>query len=256
MRSQHHRPCPAKDLQPQLLWIHRFHFARLRRCYHRLPRVRSLDHQRRTMKRRKLLHLSKTLARSLLRHIQCWENLVSMKEVQIIDTRNGKSLAQFRYVIGNSTGVVEVTKVGLDSYSLMQQVHGLHNEVVMLSKAAWNDERKQLQRNIFTELQPIPAMADQLDDMKFRSWIRYNKTGSMTAMTSNNNGPAPAPGSEGHDGHGVLGWKEFTEVFLNVCFPQISVQNIFCTTFCCSSLSYTIIQIGPPFELQALTVCT
>ena len=100
----------------------------------------------------------------------------------MIDTRKGP-LAQFRYVIGDNTGVVEVTKVGPASFPLMQQVHRLHNEAVMLSKAAWNDERKQLQHNSVTELQPTLAMADQLEDVTFPVLDDYNELPRLAKWT-------------------------------------------------------------------------
>ena len=174
---------PAKDLQMQLLWIHFFHLSRLRRCHHRLPRVRSLDPTKdnETQKTRTSIQdLGKKLATT---YSVLGKVLTSMKEVQIIDTKNGQSLAQFRYVIGDSTGVVEVTKVGPESFSLMQQVHGLHNEAVMLSKAAWNDERKQLQHNSSTELQSTLAMADQLEDVKFPVHDDYSELPRLAKWT-------------------------------------------------------------------------
>ena len=109
--------------------------------------------------------------------------LISMPEVQIIDTRNGKQLPQFRYVIGDSTGVVEVTKIGPQSYSLMQRVHGLHNEAVVLSKAAWNDERRQLQHGGVTDLQPTQAMADQLEDVQFPVHDDYSELPRLAKWT-------------------------------------------------------------------------
>ena len=41
-------------------------------------------------------------------------------------------------------------------------MHGLHDEAVILPKAAWNDERRQLQHSNVTDLQPTFAMADRL----------------------------------------------------------------------------------------------
>ena len=63
--------------------------------------------------------------------------------------------------------MVEVTKIGADSYTVMQQVHRLQDEIVLLSKASWNDERRQLQHGNGTELRETPAMADRFVDVKF-----------------------------------------------------------------------------------------
>ena len=58
--------------------------------------------------------------------------------------------------------MVEVTKIGASAYALMQQVHKLRFEVVMLDKAAWNEERKQLTHGNLIDLQLAPAMFDHL----------------------------------------------------------------------------------------------
>ena len=52
---------------------------------------------------------------------------------------------------------------------------GFSFEAVMLSKAACNDEWKQLPRNSATELQPTLAMADQLEDVTFPVHDNYHQ---------------------------------------------------------------------------------
>ena len=103
----------------------------------------------------------------------------------MIDTKNGKSPAQFRYLIGDCTGVVEVIRIGPGSYSLMQQAHGLHNEAVMLSRAPWNDERKQLQHNSATEIRPTPALAmvGRFEDVKCPMHDDYNEAPRLAKLT-------------------------------------------------------------------------
>ena len=108
----------------------------------------------------------------------CGKVLTSMKDVQMIETKKGGQLAQFRYVLGDNTGVCEVTKVGQQSYSLMNQVHDLYMSTVTLSKAQWNDDRKQLQHTHSTVLQSTPATSAQFEDVKFPvqgDWLELPK---------------------------------------------------------------------------------
>ena len=69
--------------------------------------------------------------------------MASMPEVSEITLADGKTLHQFRYLLGDKTGVAEVTKVGNQVKSLMQNVRRLEDDVVVLSKAVWNEGRKQ-----------------------------------------------------------------------------------------------------------------
>lgn len=83
--------------------------------------------------------------------------LACLSDVQSIETKAGKSLLTFRYLIGDHTGVVEVTQVGQSCLSLMQQVKELQGAVVVLNKAGWSEQRKQLQHNKLTVLERADA---------------------------------------------------------------------------------------------------
>ena len=106
----------------------------------------------------------------------------SLSDVQQIETKNGKALLTFRYLLGDHTGVVEVTQVGPSSHSVLQQVKELQDEVVVLNKAGWNEPRKQLQHSQLTVLERAHA-SQAVDDVKFPIYDDFNDLPRLPAWT-------------------------------------------------------------------------
>ena len=109
--------------------------------------------------------------------------MASNKEVQILEAKNGKTIPQFRYVLADHTGIVEVTKIGAECYNLMKHIHALHNETVLVTKAVWNDERKQLQHKDNTGVEPSVTMADSFNDVKFPMHDDYTELPKLPKWT-------------------------------------------------------------------------
>ena len=83
----------------------------------------------------------------------------------MINGKSGRTVPTFKFVLGDNSGIIEVSKIGQQCFNLMQQVHKWQDQTVVLSKAQWNQQRQQLQHDDFSSLQVHSQY--QLDDVKF-----------------------------------------------------------------------------------------